>query len=106
MLLPSAWRRRFEPAGGLALALIVSALTLEASFLVISIASDLRYHLWSMTAAALGLILLSGDLRLKRWVLASDCAVLILIIAGGVVTRSTLPTAPDSYQAMLHAPSG
>jgi hypothetical protein len=106
MLLPAAWRRRFEPVGGLALALTVSALTLETSFLVISIASDLRYHLWSMTASALALILLSDDLRLKRSELIAACALLVLIAAGGVATRSTLAMAPDSYQAMLHAPSG
>ncbi|MEX6820727.1 hypothetical protein AB2C74_34035, partial [Pseudomonas aeruginosa] len=32
----------------LATALLVSALALEASFAVLSIASDLRYHLWPM----------------------------------------------------------
>ena len=105
LLLPSAWRRRAEPAGGLALALIVSALTLEASFFVISIASDLRYHLWPMTAAALALILLSDALPLSRRAWTASAAVLAFVTAGGLITRSTLPAAPDSYQAMLHAPS-
>jgi hypothetical protein len=31
---------------------------------------------------------------------------LALVVAGGLITRATLPHAPDSYQAMLHAPSG
>jgi hypothetical protein len=106
LLLPVAWRRRTETTGGLALALLVSSLALEASFLVISIASDLRYHLWSMTAAALALILLSDALRVIRREMIPAALVLVLIIAGGVLTRVALPAAPDSYQAMLHAPDG
>ena len=66
LLVPLAWGRRGESAGGFALALLASALTLEASFLVISIASDLRYHLWPMAASALALILLSDSISLKR----------------------------------------
>jgi hypothetical protein len=106
VLLPAAWRRRAEPTGGLALGLVSSALALEASFLVISIASDLRYHLWPMTASALGLILLSDDFRLKRveWIAAS--AILVVVIAGGWISRAALPPAPDSYQGMIHAASG
>jgi hypothetical protein len=106
LLVPGAWRRRCDPAGGLALALLASALTLEASFLVISIASDLRYHLWSMAAAALALILLSNDLRLSRreWIVGA--ASLSLAIAAGITTRASLPLAPDSYEGMIHAASG
>jgi hypothetical protein len=79
---------------------------LELSFLAISIASDLRYHLWSMAAAALALILLSNDLQLKRreWIAAGGA--LALVIAGGITARASLPRAPDSYEAMIHAPSG
>jgi len=106
LFVPAAWRRRIEPAGSLALALLASALTLEASFLVISIASDLRYHLWSMAASALALILLADDLRLGRTERIAGAAALALVIAGGLVTRATLPPAPDSYEAMIAAPSG
>jgi hypothetical protein len=102
LLLPAAWRRRSNAVGGLALTLLVSALTLEASFLAISIASDLRYHLWSMTASALALILLSDDLRLSR----RGLIVLLLIAAGGILARASLPPAPDTYQGMIHAASG
>jgi hypothetical protein len=105
-LLPAAWRRRDEPAGALALALLASALTLEASFLVISIASDLRYHLWPMTASALALILLSDDLRLRRRKWITGSAALVVVIAGGIAARQSLPRAPDSYEAMVHAASG
>jgi hypothetical protein len=106
LLLPAAWRRRDNVPGSLALALLASALTLEASFLVISIASDLRYHLWPIAASALALVLLSDDLRLKRreWIVAP--AMLALVIGGGLIARSTLPPAPDSYEGMIRAASG
>lgn len=104
--LPAAWRRRAESAGSLALALLVSALTLEASFLVISIASDLRYHLWSMTASALALILLSNDLRHLRSEWIAVGFLLAVVLSGGLFARSILPPAPDSYEAMIQAPSG
>jgi hypothetical protein len=103
LLLPFAWRRREAPAGGVALALAASALTLEASFLVISIASDLRYHLWPMTASALALILLSGGIRLRGWERAAGAAAVAAVIGGGVFARTSLPPAPDSYEGMLHA---
>jgi hypothetical protein len=101
MLVPFAWRRRSEPAGSLALALVVSAVALEASFLVISIASDLRYHLWPMAASALALILLS-DVR-RRWEWLGGGALLAIVIAGGVIARQVLPPAPDSYEGMVNS---
>jgi hypothetical protein len=105
-LLPAGWRRRVDSAGSLALALLVSALTLEASFLAISIASDLRYHLWPMTAAALAMILLSDSLRLKRREWLACSVVLAMIVGSGLISRSTLPPAPDSYEGMIRAASG
>ena len=101
VLLPAAWRQRGSEAGALALALLVSALLLEASFLAISIASDLRYHLWPMTAVALALILLA-DGRPRRSETVIGASLLMLVIAGGIVSRATLPRAPDSYQGMIH----
>jgi hypothetical protein len=105
-LFPAAWRRRRDPAGSLALALLASAITLEASFLAISIASDLRYHLWPMAASPLALILLSDDIQLKRLEWIGAIGVLALLVGGGLLTRSTLPTAPDSYEGMITAASG
>ena len=106
LLLPGAWRRRSDPAGRLALALLASALTLEASFVVISIASDLRYHLWSMAASGLALILLGNDLRLLRREWIAGAVALLLVIAGGALTRAFLPLAPATYEGMIHAASG
>jgi len=106
LLVPAAWRRRGEPAAGLALALLASALALEASFLVISIASDLRYHLWPMAASALALILLSDGLALNRRSSMISGALLVIVTAGGLIARSTLPPAPDTYEDMIQARSG
>ena len=106
LLIPAAWRRRDEAAGNLALALATSALTLEASFLVISIASDIRYHLWSMTASGLALIMLSDERRQKWRAWIGGAALVGIIVAGGLFTRYTLPAAPSDYQAMIHSPSG
>jgi hypothetical protein len=106
LLVALAWRRRSEPAGGVALALLASALGLELSFLVISIASDLRYHLWPMAASALALILLSNRISLNRRSSIISGALLGLVLAGGLIARSILPRAPDTYAAMIKAPSG
>lgn len=105
-LLPAAWRRRAEPAGALALALIVSGLALEGSFLVVSIASDLRYHLWPMIAAPLALILLGDKLEAPRREWIASGVLVSLIIISGVIARASLPPAPDSYQGMIHATTG
>lgn len=105
-LLPRAWKQRSDPAGGLAFALLVSSLTLEASFLVISIASDLRYHLWSMAAVPLALILLARKPSLSRTALFALVACLLFITFGGFLARYALPRAPDTYEGMIHAPSG
>jgi hypothetical protein len=106
LLAPAAWRRRGETTGGLALALVASVLTLEASFLVVSIASDIRYHLWSMAAAAVALILLGDDLRMTRKEAIFAATLLVVVVGGGLVTRWTFSPAPDSYEAMIVAPSG
>ncbi len=106
LLLPVAWRRRSDPTGSFAMALLVSALALEASFLVVSIASDLRYHLWPMAASALALILLSHDLRLTRRAWAARVLLVGLVIGAGTLSRASLPRAPDTYHGMIHAASG
>lgn len=98
-----AWPRRKQPVGNLALALAFSALGMEASFLVVSIASDLRYHLWSMTASALALLLLLDGTRPPRRVLLLFGTIALSVIVTGLVARATLPLAPASYRAMIEA---
>ena len=96
-----ASRRAASPLRDLALALFVSALSLEASFAVLSIASDLRYHLWPMLAAALGTVLLLGEARPTRreWLVVGGA--LLLAVSAGGVARALLPVPPQSYRAML-----
>lgn len=89
------------PVRDVALALAVSALALEASFAVVSIASDLRYHLWPMLASALAAVLVASEGRVPRR-LALGCALaLALVIAAGLAARATLPSPPPGYMAML-----
>ncbi len=102
---PVAWGRRNETAAGLALALAGSAIGMEASFLVVSIASDLRYHLWPMAASALALILLCDGRPVGRGARFATLA-LCAIVVGGHYTRSTLPTAPATYRAMIDTRTG
>ncbi|HMI18636.1 MAG TPA: hypothetical protein VK533_03745 [Sphingomonas sp.] len=68
-------------------ALALSALCMSASFALVSIASDLRYHLWSMVAAALALILLADTRALDRRRSFIAGGVLIGAIALGTVAR-------------------
>ncbi|MEQ7873341.1 hypothetical protein ABDK56_04980 [Sphingomonas sp. ASV193] len=95
----AAWTRD-EPAGRIAFALAGSALALEASFVVVSIASDLRYHLWTIVAAPLALVLLA-DRRPSPLALTGSVALVAALLATGWQARAALPRAPDSYQAML-----
>ena len=96
-----AVRRPASPLRDLALALAVSALSLEASFAIISIAADLRYHLWPMVATALMAVLLLAEASLPRRALIFGGTALALVIGIGTVARMKLPPAPDSYGAML-----
>lgn len=70
-----------QPARDLALALGFSGLMMTASFAVVSIASDLRYHLWLILATALMVVLLAGCRRVPR---------ARLMIAVGVVMAACL----------------
>lgn len=88
--------RRDDGAGRLAAALFVSALALEGSFAMLSIASDLRYHLWSMVATAIGCVLLGR----MRWRPAM-VVLLALVLLAGVAARLVLPVPPQSYAGML-----
>jgi hypothetical protein len=99
--LVEALRRAASPSRDLALALVISALALEVSFVAISIAADLRYHLWPVIAAALGAILLVAEARPARRVSVTSGLALALVITSGIAARAILPPAPSSYPEML-----
>ena len=84
----------------LALALAISALALEASFAVVSIASDLRYHLWPMLASALAAILLASE-GVPRHLARGSGLALLAVVATGLIARTVLPAPPPGYTAML-----
>jgi hypothetical protein len=78
-----------QPPRDLALSLILSATLMTASFAIVSIASDLRYHLWLITATGLSVVLLGacrevprGRLAIAALVVAAACAGSILLRAG------------------------
>ena len=95
-----AARRPPAPARDLALALAASTLGQEASFAVVSIASDWRYHLWATVATALAIVLLADRRPSRRVTLATGRA-LALVLAGGIAARLFLPPSPTTYQGML-----
>ncbi|GGB16965.1 hypothetical protein GCM10011380_03060 [Sphingomonas metalli] len=93
--LAATWKAAGE-AAGIARALLVSALGLEASFAVISIAADLRYHLWAMIATALALAIAGRGVWTRRatsWLVCS----LALVVAVVTAARLSLPSPPAAY---------
>ncbi|MBW6527555.1 hypothetical protein KZ813_11955 [Sphingomonas sp. RHCKR7] len=101
LLLVGTRRWRHAPPRQLAIALLISAVTLEFSFLAISIATDLRYHLWPMIATALAAVLLADTYPLRR-VPAWMVLVAGLCLAAAVAERATLPDPPQDYHQLLH----
>jgi hypothetical protein len=73
---------------------------MELSFLVVSIAIDWRYHLWSVLAAWLSAILLVTEPVPKRraWI---ALALLALIIFSALGARLLFPPLGDTYQALI-----
>ncbi len=86
-------------AAEVARALFVSALGGEASFAVVSIASDLRYHLWMMMAAAIGVAIGWPALDRRRWRIGVALVALACIPA--IAARIALPLPPQTYAGML-----
>jgi hypothetical protein len=80
-----------DAIGTAASALSLSALLLGASFLMVSVASDLRYHLWTMIAAALSLALLAGAGRLRRGHLLTLAGAALAVTAAGLLGRLVMP---------------
>lgn len=81
-----------SPPRDLALGLFGSAGVMTASFAVVSIASDLRYHLWAMVAATLGGMVLSVAPGVPRRRLGTSAAAVAIVAAMGLVARLILPT--------------
>lgn len=87
-------------AHGLAVPLALSATLMETSFLVISIAPDWRYHLWSTLAAGLSAILLLTD-PLPRRGFRIALAGLALVALTSLGARLVLPPIGDDYHALI-----
>ncbi len=80
-----------QPARRLGLSLILSALLMTASFAVVSIASDVRYHIWLITAVAMAAVLLGGCRGVSRGRLAVSLAVVAGVCVVSVLLRATAP---------------
>ena len=78
-----------SPPRDLALGLFVSAAAMLASFAVVSIASDLRYHLWSIVATVLGALALARC-PVARPPLSATLAAVTVVAIAGTVARLTL----------------
>jgi hypothetical protein len=83
-----------QPARELGLALALSACLMTASFAVVSIASDLRYHLWLMVATPLALVLLGVCRKLPFGRLATALLLAVLVAIGSVIARAHGVTLP------------
>ncbi len=84
------WTAAGTPRSGprdTALALSLSATAMLLSFAVVSIASDLRYHLWAMVATTLGWVALSVACGVPRRRVAAAVAVVALVVTAGVFAR-------------------
>jgi hypothetical protein len=90
------------PRQQLANTLALSSVATELAFLVVSIASDFRYHLWAMLAAGLAALLLAGTPLPRRRATVALVAVL-LVFAACILARTILPPIGDSYAAALAA---
>ncbi|MGI4878189.1 MAG: hypothetical protein ACRYG4_11970 [Janthinobacterium lividum] len=88
------WTAAATPRSGprdMALALALSATAMLLSFAVVSIASDLRYHLWAMVATTLGSLALAVAPGVPRSRVRTAVAAVAVVAAAGVVARLMLP---------------
>jgi hypothetical protein len=89
-----------SPAHALAVPLALSATAMELSFLVVSISSDWRYHLWSMLAAWLAVILLATR-PLPRRSVGIALALVLLVGVSALGARMFLPSMGDNYEDLI-----
>jgi hypothetical protein len=77
-----------QPAREVGLALSLSACLMTASFAVVSIASDLRYHLWLMMAAGLAAVMLGACRGVERRRLRIGLALMAVACTASVMART------------------
>jgi hypothetical protein len=90
-----------RPGPDLAATLALSAVLLEMSFALVSISSDLRYHLWPMLAAGIAWALLAGAPPRNRRALGTIVGLILLLCLAGAAARLALPPSDGTYAAML-----
>jgi hypothetical protein len=90
-LLIFASRSAPDPGNVFVRALLVSALAYSGAYLVIGVATDLRYHYWTLAAVLIATILMlpqvADGLRRRSTPLLAGLAAVALIIAIGLATR-------------------
>ncbi|WP_019831781.1 hypothetical protein [Sphingomonas sp. PR090111-T3T-6A] len=86
-----------SPRRDLALTLAMSALVQMASFLVVSVAADFRYHHWPIAAIAMATALLAGEpLPISR-VRRAGIALLALCLVTGAARLTLVPHWPAGF---------
>jgi hypothetical protein len=83
-----------QPARDLGVAVALSACLMTASFAVVSIASDLRYHLWLMMGTALSAALLAGCCDVPRGRVRAALTLIGGVVLGSVLLRAIAPPIP------------
>jgi hypothetical protein len=90
-----------RPEQKLAATLALSAVLLEASFALVSISSDLRYHLWPMLATGLAWVLILRAPPRSGRALGIVAGLILLLCLAGAAARLALPPSAGTYAAML-----
>ena len=62
---------------------------------MLSIASDLRYHLWPMIATAMGVVVLVDGTPVPRRMAVIGAVVLAVVVATAIGARVLLPAGPN-----------
>lgn len=83
-----------SPGRNLAGVLALSAVTQIASFLVVSVAADFRYHHWPIAAIAIAAALLAGEPVPAGRIRAAGIGIAAIIIAGGLARLLLAPHWP------------
>jgi hypothetical protein len=83
-----------QPAREMGLALSLSVGVMTASFAVVSIASDLRYHLWLIVGTLLAAAMAAACEGVPRWRLAIGGGVVLAVCVVEIVARAMLVALP------------